>query len=97
MEISFLPGELCLKKASDGTFTITIASEQVFSGKNEKKALTEYNRIRKDMEEKFPPIPLTPQQRTEMLMRYLGSNFHANTFKPSNKDKKPRGSTRTFG
>lgn len=97
MELSFVPGQLYLRKRPDGTFTVTIGAEEVFRGKNEKKALAEYNRIRKDMEHRFPPTPLSPQERGEMLLRYLATDFHANTFKPPKKERKAPGSTRTFG
>jgi hypothetical protein len=97
MELSFLPGDLRLRKTTDGIFVISIKSEEVFSTKAEKKALTEYHRIREDMERQFPPTPLSSEQKTELLLRYIATNFHSNTFKPPKKEKKAPGSTRTFG
>jgi hypothetical protein len=97
MQLTFLPGELCLKKSDDGMFVISLHNEEVFRTKMEKKALTEYNRIRKDMEQQFPPTPISQQQKTELLLRYIATNFHSNTFKPPKKEKKAPGSTRTWG
>lgn len=97
MQLSFLPGELYLKKGPDGTFTVTIQGNEVLTTKVEKKALAEYNRIREDMEKQFPPTPISPERKTQLLLNYFATNFHANTFKPPKKEKKAPGSTRTFG
>jgi hypothetical protein len=98
MELSFLPGELYLKKTSDGTFVITIQGEEIFRGKIEKKALTEYNRIRKDMEEKYPARELTPEEKSEALRKWMMDAKITEVRNSTRKDKpdKIKG-TRTFG
>jgi hypothetical protein len=98
MQLSFLPGELYLKKMSDGTYVITIQGEEVFKSKIEKKALTEYNKIRKDMETKYPARELTTEEKSEALRRWVMDSKIVAVRNSTRKDKpdKIKG-TRTFG
>jgi hypothetical protein len=98
MQLSFLPGELFLKKTSDGTFVITIQGEEVFKSKIEKKAITEYNRIRKDMEGKYPARELTPEEKSEALRKWMMDAKITEVRNSTRKEKpdKIKG-TRTFG
>jgi hypothetical protein len=98
MNLSFLPGELYLTKQKDGAYVITIRGEEVFSTRVEKKALTEYNKIRKDMEAKYPARELTPEEKTEALRRWVMDTKIVEVRNSTRKDKpeKIKG-TRTFG
>jgi hypothetical protein len=98
MQLSFFPGELFLKKIADGTFVITIKGEEVFKGKIEKKAITEYNRIRKDMEQKYPARELTPEEKNAALKKWMMDCASREVRNSTRKDKpdKIKG-TRTFG
>jgi hypothetical protein len=99
MNLSFLPGELKLEKLQDGSYVITVRGEEVFSTRMEKKAITEFNKIRREMEAMFPPTELTREEKTKLLLQYIGDRrvgLDHNSFRPEEKKKKS-GSTRTFG
>ena len=98
MNLSFLPGELYLTKIQDGSFVITIKGEEVFRTRVEKKALTEYNKIRKDMESQYPARELTPEEKSAALRKWLMDAKITQVRNSTRKDKpeKIKG-TRTFG
>lgn len=99
MNLSFLPGELHLNKQDDGLYVITVRGEEVFATRVEKKAITAFNKIRREMESIFPPTELTPEEKTKLLLKYIADSrlgLDHNSFRPEEKKKKS-GSTRTFG
>jgi hypothetical protein len=98
MELNFIPGELKLEKQRDGDYVVTIKGEEVFRGKVEKKALAEYNRIRKQMEQEFPPHELTPEQKRKALERMIADIKYTQVRNESKKPIKDKiAKTRTFG
>lgn len=99
MNLSFLPGELHLIKQQDGTYVITVRGEEIFTTRAEKKAVSEFNRIRRQMESQFPARVLSPEEKTKTLLKYINESrvgLDHNSFRPQEKKKKT-GSTRTFG
>lgn len=99
MFLSFLPGDLHLKKSDGGSFVITIRGEEVFRTRLEKKAIKKFNDIRRDMETQYPARELTPEEKTKLLLKYVSDvkvGLDHNSFRPEDKKKKS-GSTRTFG
>jgi hypothetical protein len=73
--------------------------EEVFSTRTEKKAIAEFNKIRREMEPMFPPTELTPEEKTRLLLKCIAESrvgLDHNSFRPEEKKKKS-GSTRTFG
>lgn len=64
MNLSFLPGELHLSKTTSGDYVIKIQDEEVFTTRNEKKAIIKFNTLRKEMESKFPPHEITPEEES---------------------------------
>lgn len=99
MNLSFFPGDLHLRKDEDGVYSITLNGEQVFTSKIEKKALTEYNKIRKEMETKYPARELTSEEKRKLLQQYVeeGKAGQDQLGRPKAVRKVKRGSTRTFG
>ena len=98
MKLSFLPGELFLNQEKDGTYLVTMQGQDVLRTKVEKRALTRFNVLRKELESQFPAHELTPEEKGAALSRavmdYKLVEVRAST-KPPKKDK-IRG-TRTFG
>jgi hypothetical protein len=98
MQLNFIPGELKLEKQQDGDYVVTIKSEEVFRSKIEKKALAQYNKIRKDMEAQFPPHELTPEQKRKFLEKLIMDMKYTQVRNESKVPKKDRiAKTRTFG
>lgn len=98
MNLSFVPGELRLDTDATGEHVITIAGEEVFRSRYDKKAITRYNEIRREMEERFPAHELTPEEKQKSLQRLIGDFKYTavrNSMKTPKKDK--IGKTRTFG
>ncbi len=98
MKLSFLPGDLHLTQDSDGTYLVTMRGGEVLRTKVEKKAITRFNALRRELEALFPARELTPAEKGAALSRsvmdYKLVEVRAST-KPPKKDK-IRG-TRTFG
>lgn len=99
MNLSFIPGDLHLNKNGDGAYVITLRGEEVFTGKIEKKAIAEYNKIRKEMEAQFPVREMTVEEKRKLLEKFVMEKkvgLDHNSYREPKKDKKS-GSTRTFG
>jgi hypothetical protein len=99
MNLSFIPGDLHLHKDADGLYSITLGGEQVFTSKVEKRALAEYNKIRKEMETKYPARELTSEEKKKLLQQYVeeGKSGLNQLGRPKSVRKVKRGATRTFG
>jgi len=98
MKLSFLPGDLHLNQDREGTYLVTMEGHEVLRTKVEKKALTRFNTLRRELETQYPARELTPEEKRAALERYVMDyklvQVRAST-KPPKKDK-IRG-TRTFG
>lgn len=98
MRLSFLPGDLHLTKERDGSYLVTMQGQELLRTRIEKKAITRFNAVRKELEMQFPARELTPEEKRAALGKYLldykAAEVRAST-KPTKKDK-VRG-TRTFG
>jgi hypothetical protein len=69
--MAFLPGGLRLE--SSGTeYVISIEDEVIYRSKREKDALKRFNKIRREMEERYPATELTKEQKLEALKRLVG-------------------------
>jgi hypothetical protein len=97
MNLSFLPGELNLKKTQEGSYLITIQGEEILNTRSEKKALLEFNKIRKEMESKFPAHNLSREEKTRLLMKYIGESQDIPKESKKQGRKYTPGSTNTFG
>jgi hypothetical protein len=98
MKLSFLPGDLHLTKEQDGTYLVAMQGQELLRTPVEKKAVTKFNALRRELELQFPARVLTPEEKRAVLESYLldyrSAQVRAST-KPPKKDK-IRG-TRTFG
>lgn len=97
MKLSFLPGELYLEKNCDGLYLVSIQGQEIFSTRLEKKAISEYNKIRKEMEAQFPAHELSREQKTQLLLNYIAQLPRVSPVAKGRKKKYVPGSTNTFG
>lgn len=98
MKLSFLPGELYLTKERDGSYIVTVQGEEILSTRVEKKAITKFNAIRREMELRFPAHEMTPEQKRAALANLIGEFKFTQvraSMKPPKKEKIK--GTRTFG
>ena len=97
MKLSFIPADLHLSDSEDGQFVVSIQGREVFRSPNRKKALAEFNALRKDLEARFPAHGIPPEERRELLQRFIGDALvKHNSLRPEQKKSAAR-STRTFG
>ncbi len=97
MKLSFMPGDLHLNKEQDGSFVVTVQGEKIFSTRLEKKAITKFNELRREMEKQFPARELTPEEKRAVLQKWIGDNLVSHNGDRHSKKKINSGSTRTFG
>ena len=69
MRLSFMPGNLHLTTTEGGYYVVTQEDREVFKGRNAKRAVWEYNRLRKELESQFPAKPLGPKDKARALAR----------------------------
>lgn len=97
MNLSFLPGDLHLKKAQDGSYWITVQGKEILRTRSEKKAISEFNKIRKEMESQFPARELSREEKTQLLLKYISESQGVSKFARVRKKKYVPRSTNTFG
>jgi hypothetical protein len=97
MNLSFLPGELYLSKTTSGDYVIKIQGEEVFTTRNEKKAITKFNALRQEMELKFPPHEITPEERKAILQRMIMHQMMGEVKRDMASPAKKKNKTKTFG
>jgi hypothetical protein len=95
MRLYFKRAELLLHQDS-GSYVLEIAGKVLATFKSEKRALAEYNRIRRDLETKLPPAEVTDAERRALLDRYLADSLvKHNSLREEPRRKAAR--SRTFG
>lgn len=98
MKLTFFPGDLHLDQEPDGTYVVIMRSEILLRTHVEKKALTKFNVLRRELETQFPAHKLTPEEKRAALDKYVMDHklaqVRASTRPP--KKEKIKG-TRTFG
>jgi hypothetical protein len=97
MKMSFMPGDLHLKKEHSGEYVVTIAGVEILRGHSEKQAASRFKQLRKEMETKYPARELTQAERQEMLREAVGDSLVGRNSLGGRKKKTSAGGTRTFG
>lgn len=96
MRLYFAKGELLLHKNDAGGYSLEQRGEVLATFKNEKRAVTEYNRIRQELEQTMPPAEVTPDDRRALLDKYVADSLVKHNSMKDGPAKKPARS-RTFG
>jgi len=96
MKLYFKRAELLLDQSPEGDYILQMGKEILGRFRREKKAITEYNRIRRELEAKLPPTEISPKEKQATLDRYLADNLVGHNSLRGGPPKKPAKS-RTFG
>lgn len=95
MKLAFLPGALFLQKEQDD-FVVTVDSKEVLRTRSQKRAVTKFNELRKEMEHEFPNRDLSPEEKHDLLQKEIADSLVGhNAVRP--RKKSTARSTRTFG
>ena len=96
MKLSFLPGELHLSE-EHGVFVIQVQGKEILRTRSKQTALSEFNELRRAMEQQFPTREVTPEEKRELLKGILNEALLADVGRRPPKKRSTAGSTRTFG
>jgi len=97
MKLSFLPGKLFLDSADDGFLRITLNGEEILRTRSQRAAVTKFNALRQEMEQRFPPQELSNEQKAEIFREMMKDSLVRHNSLGGRKKKTTAGSTRTFG
>ena len=94
MKLYFKRAELLLHEV-EGKYVLEMAGRVLGTYTREKRAVTEYNLLRRELEEKLPPAEVSDAERLATLERYLADDLvDHNSWRPP---QKKIGKSRTFG
>lgn len=97
MNLSFLPGELYLRKSNNGFYVVCLAGQQILSTKSQRAAVTKFNSLRTELEQRFPARQMTPEEKADLLQREIQDSLVGHNSLGGRKKKTTAGGTRTFG
>lgn len=91
MRLYFARAELLLQSV-DGEFVLEMAGKELGRFKREKKAVSAYNQIRGELEEKLPPAEVSDEERQRLLKEHLADSLvgHNSWLQPQKKLAKSR-------
>jgi hypothetical protein len=94
VKLYFKRAELLLHEV-EGKYVLEMAGRVLGTYTHEKRAVTEYNLLRRELEEKLPPAEVSDAERLAILERYLADDLVGhNSWRPA---RKKIGKSRTFG
>lgn len=97
MNLSFLPADLHLRKSESGFYVITMSGRDILSTKSQRIALSKFNSLRTELEDRFPAHELTSEEKAELLKREIKDSLVGHNSLGGRKKKTTAGGTRTFG
>jgi hypothetical protein len=97
MKLSFVPGNLFLDSAEDGSLRIVLEGQEIFRTRSQRAAVAKFNALRQEMERRFPPHELTMDERAQMFKAMMRDSLLQHNSLGGRKKKSTAGSTRTFG
>jgi hypothetical protein len=97
LKASFIPGDLHLTEIEAGFHSVLLNGKEVFRTRSEKAAAAKFNRLRQEMEAKYPAAPLTQEQREEIFKQARLDSMVGHNSLGGRKKKTSAGGTRTFG
>jgi hypothetical protein len=91
MRLYFAKAELLLQSV-EGEFILEMGGRELGRFKQEKKAVSAYNRIRKELEQNEPPREVSDAERRRLLQEYLANSLvgHNSWLEPQKKLSKSR-------
>jgi hypothetical protein len=97
MNLSFVPGDLHLAKTEKGLFVVKMDGQEILVTRSERAAISKFNSLRKQLEERFPTREPTAEEKAELLQREIGDSLLGHNSLGGRKKKTTAGGTRTFG
>ncbi|SRR5229473_932248 len=97
MNLSFLPADLHLRTSESGFYIVTMSGRDILSTKSQRVALSKFNSLRIELEERFPAHQLTSEEKAELLKREIKDSLVGHNSLGGRKKKTTAGGTRTFG
>lgn len=97
MNLSFVPADLHLRKTESGLFSVTLSGREILSTKSQRAAVSKFNSLRMELEERFPARELTAEEKAELLQREIKDSLVGHNSLGGRKKKSTAGGTRTFG
>lgn len=97
MNLSFLPADLHLRKSERGFYVVAMSGQDILSTKSQRVALSKFNSLRTELEERFPAHQLTSEEKAELLKREIKDSLVGHNSLGGRKKKTTAGGTRTFG
>jgi len=94
VKLYFQRAELLLHEVK-GEYVLEMAGRVLGTFKSEKRAVAEYNRLRRELEKTLPPAEISDAERTATLDRYLLDSVAPTTARRPQQRRMNR--TRTFG
>jgi hypothetical protein len=96
VRLYFKRAELLLEKNKEGTFVLQMEDKILGTFTNERKAVAEFNRLRRDLERTMPPTEMNNAEKRQLLDRYVADTLVKHNSLRDELVKKPPKS-RTFG
>ena len=97
MKASFIPGDLHLTEAEDGSHVVVIQGSEIFRTRSQKAAAAKFNEFRREMETKYPAAEMTPEEKAEMSRKAMLDAMIGHNSLGGRKKKTTASGTRTFG
>ncbi len=97
MNLSFIPGDLHLKKNTSGDFVVTMSGQEILSSKSQRIAVARFNALRAELAEKIPMHVPTAEEKAELLQKEINNSLVGHNSLGGRKKKSTAGSSRTFG
>ena len=97
MKMSFLPADLHLEQVEKGHFVVTLQGEEILRTKSRRAAIEQFNKLRQQMETRFPMRELTKEEKAEVFRQAIADSLVSHNSLGGRKKKTTAGSTRTFG
>ncbi|HET9364056.1 MAG TPA: hypothetical protein VFP71_03615 [Candidatus Angelobacter sp.] len=97
MNLSFLPADLHLRKSDNGFYVVTMEGQEILRTKSQRAAISKFNSLRTELEERFPARQLTAEEKAELLQREIKDSLVGHNSLGGRKKKTTAGGTRTFG
>jgi hypothetical protein len=97
LNLSFLPADLHLNQDERGLFTVRIGDHTILSTKSRRSAISKFNCLRSELEQKFPAREPTDAEKAALLQREINDSLIGHNSLGGRKKKTTAGQTRTFG
>ena len=97
MRASFLPGDLHLTQAEDGSYVVSLQGAEILKTRSRKAAVDRFNELRREMEVRYPARDLTPEEKAEIFRAAVIEGMLGHNSSSTRKKSTSARGTRTFG